>query len=96
MRRFLSVLGFSLFVVACGPGEVGDECRGAPVEDDCVDGALCTRERSESFEIPDTPNSERYFCRQECSSEAECDEGFECGEVAHTSSRQRSCQPRAE
>jgi hypothetical protein len=79
--RFAFVAASLLGLVACGPGGIGDACSGSAVEDDCEEGAYCTRERSETAGMaPDeTPNNERFTCRALCSSNDDCtEEGFAC------------------
>ncbi|MBX3271535.1 MAG: hypothetical protein KF729_14815 [Sandaracinaceae bacterium] len=91
MRRLMLTLGAVVLLAACGPGEVGDRCEGGPAQNDCVDGAVCTPDRTVSVEPPEDPNDDLYFCRALCDLEANCPEGFECRQAAGTMFR--SCQP---
>lgn len=92
MRRLsMIVVALGLFAVACGPGEVGQNCAGGPAENDCVDGAICTPERSTTAEPPGAPNENNFFCRAVCEIQADCDEGFLCRRVE--GSMAMSCQP---
>lgn len=90
MRRLLIALG-ALLLLACGPGEIGDECEGASAMNDCVDGAFCTQQPAEDLEPPDNPNNLRYFCRAVCDSEAACGDGFNC--LRAEGSMLSTCQP---
>ncbi|HJL19764.1 MAG TPA: hypothetical protein RMH99_29140 [Sandaracinaceae bacterium LLY-WYZ-13_1] len=92
MRRLLITMAALVTLAACGPGEIGQECQGAAIEEDCVDGAICTPTRSETAEPLDDPNSEIYVCRQICEVQADCTEpGMECRRVV--GSMVSSCQP---
>lgn len=90
MRRLLIALG-ALFLLACGPGEVGDECQGGSGMNDCVDGALCTQMPAEDLEPPSTPNNLQYFCRTTCDSDLTCEAGFNCLRAEGTMFS--TCQP---
>ena len=91
MRRVLIMFATLTTLAACGPGEVGQECHGAAVEDDCVDGALCTLVRQEEAAIPDDPNNDRSVCRAICDLNADCEPGFLCRRVAD--GPRSTCQP---
>jgi hypothetical protein len=93
MRRLLITFAALALLAACGPGEVGQPCQaeGMGLEEDCVDGAICTLERSETTEPPESPNGESYVCREICEIQADCPEGLECRRVV--GSMLSSCQP---
>lgn len=90
MRRLIIALA-ALFLLACGPGEIGDECVGGSAMNDCVDGAFCTQMPAEDFVPPDNPNNLKYFCRAICDSNAQCEEGFVC--LRAEGSMVSTCQP---
>lgn len=92
MRRLLITIVPVLFLIACGPGAIGEACQGGAAENDCDEGALCTLEPSEEASPPDTPNNESFVCRQICDNNADCtEEGFTCQRANGT--MQSSCQP---
>jgi hypothetical protein len=94
MRR-LWILPLALAMLAgCSSGEIGTPCSGlASDEELCVEGAICTPDRTGGVEAPDPPN-EAHTCRQLCDTEAECEEeGFECRRVH--GSMLSACQPPA-
>ncbi len=92
MRRLLITFGAVLMLAACtSPHDVGSQCHGGAVENDCVDGSFCTLARAESAAIPDNPNNEQFFCRALCDGDANCPTGFECRRASGT--MQRTCQP---
>jgi len=91
MRRLLITFAALALLAACGPGELGQPCQAGALEEDCVDGTICTLERSEETEPLDDPNGETYVCRQICEVESDCEEGMECRGVV--GSMLSSCQP---
>ena len=91
MRRLLITLAPLVLLIACGPGEVGEACQGGAAQNDCVDGALCTLERSTEVAPPDQPNNERFTCRQLCDSNSECEAGYLCRRAEGTMFD--TCQP---
>ena len=92
MRRLSMIVGaLGLLLVACGPGEVGQNCAGGPARNDCVDGAICTPENSETTEPPGAPNENNFFRRTICEIQADCEEGFRCQRVEGV--MESSCQP---
>ena len=93
MRRLLIALG-ALFLLACGPGEIGDECQGGSAMNDCVDDALCTQMPAEDLEPPENPNNLQFFCRAICDSNIPCEAGFTCQRAEGT--MLSTCQPDAE
>ena len=92
MRRLLITLAPLALLIACGPGEIGQACQGGAADNDCVDGALCTLERSEEAAPPEEPNNESFVCRQLCDDNADCtEEGFLCQRAEGTMFS--TCQP---
>ncbi len=94
MRRLVITLGALFVLVACGPGEIGDECQGGAATNDCVDGAFCTQMPDESLEPVDRPNSGIYVCRAVCDSNSQCEDGFVC--LRAEGSMVSTCQPTAD
>lgn len=91
MRALLITLTTLLLLVACGPGELGQDCQGGPAENDCVDGALCTAEPADEHEVPESPTT-RHVCRAICDNNADCtEEGFVCLRAEGT--MLSACQP---
>ena len=97
MRRIfvmIAAAALGLSAMACGPGEVGQNCAGAATEDNCVDGAICTPDRSDSTEPTSSPNGDTATCRTICESNLQCDGDMTCRRVS--GSMLSSCQPPVE
>jgi len=94
MRRLLIILGAAALLGACGGrSQIGASCRGAAVENACVDGAICARERSTTEAPPNAPNGYTYVCRALCENEADCtDPNLHCRAVTDAP-MQSACQP---
>ena len=90
MRRLLVSLA-TLVLVACGPGEIGENCSSGSATDDCVDGAVCSRLPAATPEPGDEPNDDEYVCRAICDMNADCPAGETCQRAEGT--MLSSCQP---
>ena len=91
MRRLLIILGALSLLAACGEKDVGADCSGGAAMNDCVDGAVCTAERSATTAPPESPNGDRFVCRTICDIDANCSDGFDCRVASGT--MYRTCQP---
>lgn len=74
MRALLLVV----MLTACG-GDIGDECENSSSTDECVDGAICTREATQTV------------CRKICDKQDDCAAGESCNGVPQGTGK--SCQP---
>ena len=82
MRKAFTLLGtlLVLTVVACGRGDIGEECdEEGRVGGECVDGAVCGKK--------DGPAAGSLACLKQCSSPADCNGSETCGTVGATSLR---------
>ena len=91
MRRLLTISAALALLVACGPGDVGQSCQAGALEEDCVEGAICTPDRDDRTPPPEDPNDYSYTCRAICEVNADCEAGFTC--LGVEGSMRSSCQP---
>lgn len=94
MRRLLTITAMAWALAACDPGGVGDPCQAGALEEDCVEGAICTPEADDRTAPPADPNDFSYVCRTICEVQADCEPGFSCLRVE--GSMLSSCQPTGE
>ncbi len=71
----------AVLLVGCGPAEIGEECSTSNSVDECVDGAVCTKESTQTV------------CRKLCTLPADCPDGTTCSGISGGSLH--SCQPTA-
>jgi hypothetical protein len=94
MRWVWIMLGAAALLGAgCGPKGIGGACAGGPTEQGvCVEGAVCTPDRSSTDGPPEDPNAEPGYCRQICDDPGDCTErGFECRGIS--GAMLSACQP---
>lgn len=65
-------------LAGCG-AEIGEDCEDSGSPDECVDGAVCTREATQTV------------CRQLCETQDDCPTGTTCNGISN--GNLKSCQP---
>jgi hypothetical protein len=75
---FLAVLLILGTVVACGDGDIGEDCdEEGVVGGECVDGAVCGKR--------DSQTAGGLVCLKQCTTQADCGSGEDCNGVGSTS-----------
>ena len=80
-EQLFSILLVGVFAIGCGSAsEIGEDCHTEASQEECVEGAICTNDVSDTF-----------VCRLSCVEQEDCPSDQNCNGISGTNTK--SCQP---